>query len=76
MRAGIGCQLGQVSCQQQAAIDAVLPLPLFGQLGQRLLQPKALQHHRMQVTHQTAKALLQAVATGEQLLTQLLDLLG
>ena len=76
MGAGVGCQLGQVRCQQQAAVDAVLPLPLFGQLGQRLFQPQALQHHRVQVTHQGAKALLQAIAAGEQLLTQLLDLLG
>ena len=58
VRAGIGRQLGQVRCQQQAAVDAVLYLLLFSQLGQRLFQPQALQYHRVQVAHQGAKALL------------------
>jgi len=56
---GVHWQRWNRSSQPDFALDALGALPLLGELPDGVFQVQVIEHHRIQVTHQRAKAVLQ-----------------
>ncbi|MNC31068.1 hypothetical protein D3C75_793760 [compost metagenome] len=75
MGARLLAQHRQRLVQFQHAGHALLRLPLLDVLAHRPAEAEAFEHHRIEIAHQTAEALLHLFAGVQQALADRLDLL-